>query len=209
MRKWKGLDVPVEPEKDWQKWMMNPDAICQQGTEESWGDVRNRMHCKGSDACRTCIYSYMHGKDRKRFYEKVFNKKEIEMNQARDSRGRFVKVKPEYEVLNDELQVMNMEVIRGSYDNFYLVKLQLLDTTDLPLLYTFVLDQEDTRTDIILQYFFDCLIGHHYLSFSQPINKAALDECGYGLLIKVTFTNGNRNSPDCICAKDCKWNRIY
>lgn len=193
MRKWKGLDVPVEPEKDWQKWMMNPDAICQQGTEESCEDVRNTMHCKGSDACRTCIYSYLHGKDRKRFYEKVFNKKE----------------EAKYEVLNDELRVMNMEVIRGSYDNFYLVKLQLLDTTDLPLLYTFVLDQEDTRTDIILQYFFDCLIGHYYLSFSQPINKTALDECGCGLLIKVTFTNGNRNSSDCICAKDCKWNRIY
>ena len=210
MRKWKGLDVPVEPEKDWQKWMMNPDAICHQGTKDNCEVIRSKMHCKGSNDCRTCIYSYMHGKARKSFYEKVFNKKEIEMKQARDSRGRFIKkADPEYEVLNDELQVANIEIVRGTYDNNYLVKLQLIDTTDIPLLYTFILDQEESKTDIILQYFFDCLIGHYHLSFSRPVNDAAFKECGQGLLIKVTPINGNKNSPDIIHAKDCKWNRIY
>ena len=132
------------------------------------------------------------------------------MKQARDSRGRFIKkAAPEYEVLNDELQITNIEIVRGTYDNNYLVKLQLIDTTAVPLLYTFILGQEEFKTDIILQYFFDCLIGHYHLSFSRPVNDAAFKECGHGLLIKVTPINGNKNSPDIIHAKDCKWNRIY
>lgn len=209
MRKWKGLDVPVEPEKDWQKWMTDPDAICHQGTKESCEVIRNKMHCKGSNACRTCVYSYLHGKARKSFYEKVFNKKEIE-KQTRDSKGRFAKKEePKYDVLNDELQIANIEILRGTYDNNYLVKLQLIDITDEPFLYTFILDQEDEKTDIILQYFFDCLTGKNQLSFSKPVNEAAFAECGQGLLIKVTFVGGNKNSPDIIHAKDCEWKRIY
>ena len=85
MREWRGFEVPVEPKKEWKKWMCG--GTC---TFCSVQSCVGKGVCKSVIFCRTCIYSSCNGAERKEFYNECFPEKPKKLPQ-RDAKGRFRK----------------------------------------------------------------------------------------------------------------------
>lgn len=84
VKQFRGLEVPIEPKKEWKDWMCDTSKYCALGEK---GD----LNCpKPGLLCHRCIYGYLSAVYRKAFYEYRFPPKPRTLPK-RDSKGRFCK----------------------------------------------------------------------------------------------------------------------